>query len=61
MHQHNDKKIKTCSICQKTIKEIEKAGRKLDKLGIWNFSKDPKKRLKNGEEIEVWRKNKKIK
>jgi len=50
MHIHSDKKIKTCPICQKAIKEIEKAGEKLDKLGIWNIPKD----IKKEEKYAVW-------
>lgn len=53
IHNHNDNLIKTCKICQKAIKEIEKAGRKLDKMGVWNI---PKKMQRNKEYI-IWQPN----
>jgi len=58
IHIHSDKKIKTCKICQKEIKEIIKAGKELDKLGTWNLPKDIKKRLENREEIKIWERKK---
>jgi len=51
IHTHSDRKIKTCPVCQKNIKEIIKAGKELDRLGIWNL---PKK-IKEGEEYVIWR------
>jgi hypothetical protein len=53
LHFHSDKLIKTCPICQKAIKSINKAGKKLDKLGKWNF---PKK-FKTGIDYQVWKAN----
>ena len=51
LHSHSDRLIKTCPVCQKAIKEINKAGKKLDKLGTWNI---PKK-LKTGVDYVVWK------
>ena len=50
MHSHDDRKIKTCKICQQNIKEIKEAGEELNRLGLWNF---PKK-WKKGEEYTIW-------
>lgn len=39
-----------------SAKSLIEAGKKLDKLGIWNIPKDARKRLKKGEELIIWEK-----
>ena len=53
LYFHDDRKIKTCPVCQKAIAEINEAGKKLNSLGVWNF---PKK-IKRGVDCEVWKIN----
>jgi hypothetical protein len=53
LHNHSDNLIKTCPICQKAIIDIKKAGRKLDKTGVWSI---PKK-IQKGKEYIIWQKN----
>jgi hypothetical protein len=50
MHSHSDKKIKTCPVCQKALRKIAEAGKKLDRLGVWNI---PKK-IKSNTEYTIW-------
>ena len=52
---YNLNKKQQKKVVEDSIKRIEKAGRKLTKLGIWNFPKNIKKRLKKGETITVWK------
>ncbi len=54
LHSHSDKLIKTCPVCQKNIREINESGKRLAKLGVFTIPKDIKKRLKRGEEVEIW-------
>jgi len=54
MHSHSDGKIKTCKICQSNIKEIEKADKELNRLGVWNIPRNIKYLLKKGGKITIW-------
>jgi len=50
MHSHPDQYISTCAVCQRSIREIKKAGKELAKMGVWNI---PKK-VKDGIEYTIW-------
>jgi len=52
MHSHNDRKIKSCKVCQNSIKEINEAGKELATLGTFNY---PKK-FEKGVDYTVWSK-----
>lgn len=54
MHSHSNSKIRNCQICQKAIKQINKSGKELDKLGVWTI---PKK-IKKGGTYTIWQRKK---
>ena len=37
MHSHSDIRIKSCTVCQNVIKEIEESVREMDELGLWSI------------------------
>lgn len=50
-------KIITKKRALKLYNDLRQTTKKLNILGVWNKDKDIKKRLKNGEEVILWKAN----